>query len=144
MGSGRLLDCGRHRYTPSAALREFILARDQRCRFPGCEQPAHRCDIDHAEPWDAGGGTSPANLGALCRRHHRIKTHASWSITESAADGSCTWRTPAGERIKVIPDPVLAAPEPGFAMSVPAVAAQAPSKFEAASERIQASDDPPF
>lgn len=105
--TGALLDVGRKRYVPSARLRQFIHARDRVCRFPGCEQPAHRCDLDHAEPWDVGGETTTANLGALCRRHHRIKTHCEWEITESQADGACTWRTPTGHKIDVVPEPVL-------------------------------------
>lgn len=106
--SGRLIDVGRRRYIPSPALRQFIQARDQRCRFPGCEQPAHRCDLDHATPWDNAGETTRANLGALCRRHHRLKTHCDWQIIESRPDGSCTWRTPSDEIIRVEPEPVLA------------------------------------
>ena len=34
-------------YRPSAALSEFIRWRDLTCRFPGCDAPAERCDIDH-------------------------------------------------------------------------------------------------
>ncbi|MDP3971647.1 MAG: HNH endonuclease [Candidatus Nanopelagicales bacterium] len=110
-GGGKLVDTGRLRYTPGPGLREFIVSRDQRCRFPGCEQPARRCDIDHAKPWDQGGQTSRENLGALCRRHHRIKTHTDWSITESGADGSCTWKTPTGETIRVEPEHPLSSPK---------------------------------
>ena len=105
--TGALLDVGRKRYVPSERLRQFIQARDRVCRFPGCEQPAHRCDLDHAQPWDAGGETTTANLGALCRRHHRMKTHCDWGIIESAANGACTWRTPTGHKIDVAPEPVL-------------------------------------
>jgi hypothetical protein len=35
------------RYIPSAVLATFIRCRDTTCRFPGCDEPAHRCDIDH-------------------------------------------------------------------------------------------------
>jgi hypothetical protein len=79
-------------------LREFITARDQCCRFPGCNRRADRTQIDHAEPWDDGGQTSPANLGALCVRHHQLKTHAGWDITTSNVDGSCIWTSPHGRR----------------------------------------------
>ncbi|MFM7948975.1 MAG: hypothetical protein ACKO75_01240, partial [Actinomycetales bacterium] len=37
-----------------------------------------------------------ANLGFLCRRHHRLKTHGGWKL-ESFADGSCKWRSPEGK-----------------------------------------------
>ncbi|MFB8000596.1 DUF222 domain-containing protein, partial [Streptomyces sp. NPDC056002] len=33
-------------YRPSMALSEFIRWRDLTCRFPGCDAPAERCDID--------------------------------------------------------------------------------------------------
>ncbi|MGB4690052.1 MAG: hypothetical protein WBH16_07590, partial [Candidatus Nanopelagicales bacterium] len=36
------------------------------------------------------------NLGALCLRHHQLKTHGGWQLTESKPDGSCTWTSPAG------------------------------------------------
>ncbi|HEX9832464.1 MAG TPA: DUF222 domain-containing protein, partial [Mycobacterium sp.] len=35
------------RHIPSAVLATFIRCRDITCRFPGCDEPAHHCDIDH-------------------------------------------------------------------------------------------------
>ncbi len=102
--TGNLLDYGRETYTPPQQLVDFIIARDQVCRFPGCRQPARVCDIDHAIPWDDGGETSPANLGLLCRRHHRLKTVGGWTM-ESFEDGSCTWTSPHGQVIHVPPRP---------------------------------------
>lgn len=107
---GHLVDVGTRRYRPNARLRELITARDQRCRFPGCSYPAERCDIDHAVAWDDGGATEAANLGALCRRHHRLKTHTRWELIDSAPDGTATWLTPSGKRIKSRVEPLL--PEP--------------------------------
>jgi hypothetical protein len=95
--TGELLDVGRDRYQPTQALAEFIIARDQTCRFPGCRRAAELSDIDHAIPWEDGGRTTPENLGALCRRHHRLKTHGGWKIA-SNADGSCTWTSPYGKK----------------------------------------------
>ncbi|MDO8308031.1 MAG: HNH endonuclease signature motif containing protein, partial [Actinomycetota bacterium] len=94
--TGHLLDAGRTRYRIPDQLRRFITARDGTCRFPGCARRADRCQVDHATPWDHGGATSRANLGALCTRHHQLKTHAGWQITASAADGTCTWQSPLG------------------------------------------------
>ena len=93
--SGNLLDYGRSAYEPPQGLVDFIVARDRRCRFPGCRQPARVCDLDHAIPWEEGGRTSKENLGLLCRRHHRMKTHGGWSLT-SFEDGSCQWSSPEG------------------------------------------------
>ena len=95
--TGALLEVGREKYQPPAALVDFINARDKTCRFPGCRRAAELSDIDHAIPWEEGGETSPANLGALCRRHHRLKTHGGWKI-DSNPDGSCTWISPYGKR----------------------------------------------
>jgi hypothetical protein len=103
--SGELLDLGRKSYRPSQYLVDFLLARDRTCRFPGCRYPAHRSDIDHVTPWDEGGKTTPENLGALCRRHHRLKTHGGWKVT-SASDGSCEWISPTGKHYLVPSRPV--------------------------------------
>jgi len=94
--TGNLLDYGRQSYEPPQALIDFLIARDRTCRFPGCRRSAALSDLDHAQSWETGGRTSPDNLGALCRRHHRLKTHDGWKI-ESRPDGSCTWTSPLGK-----------------------------------------------
>ena len=103
--SGELLDIGRKSYRPSQHLVDFLIARDRTCRFPGCRYPAHRSDIDHVTPWDDGGKTTPENLGSLCRRHHRLKTHGGWKVT-SASDGSCEWISPNGKHYLIPSRPV--------------------------------------
>jgi hypothetical protein len=103
--TGNLLDYGRTTYEPPQPLVDFIVARDRRCRFPGCRQPARVCDIDHAIPWEDGGETTKANLGLLCRRHHRMKTHGGWNL-ESFEDGSCEWTSPEGKKFKIEPRPI--------------------------------------
>ena len=45
-------------YTPSRRLADFVRCRDLTCRFPGCDQPATRCDLDHTVPY-ADGGSDP-------------------------------------------------------------------------------------
>jgi len=94
--TGNLLDFGRESYEPPQQLKDFLIARDRTCRFPGCRRSALLSDLDHAESWESGGRTSAENIGALCRRHHRLKTHDGWTI-ESFADGSCMWRSPLGK-----------------------------------------------
>ena len=98
--TGDLLDYGRQTYEPPQSMVDFITARDRRCRFPGCRQPSRICDIDHAIPWEDGGTTTKENLGLLCRRHHRMKTHGGWNLI-SFADGSCEWTSPQGKKFKV-------------------------------------------
>ncbi len=104
--TGTLLDYGRDSYQPPQDLVDYLIARDRTCRFPGCRQSAARADIDHAEAWEDGGETSAANLGALCRRHHRMKTHGGWKLT-SNEDGSCNWESPDGHRYFVPARPVM-------------------------------------
>jgi len=106
--TGTLLDYGRESYEPPQALVDFLIARDRTCRFPGCRQSAARADLDHAQSWESGGETSAANLGALCRRHHRLKTHGGWKLV-SNADGSCTWTSPLGKIYEVPARPMLEA-----------------------------------
>jgi hypothetical protein len=108
--TGHLLDYGRRTYEVPQALRNFVVARDQHCRFPGCHRRADLCQLDHAEAWDDGGATSAANIGALCVRHHQLKTHGGWNITESRSDGSCRWTSPQGRRYEHAPPPVLSRP----------------------------------
>jgi hypothetical protein len=81
------------------ALRDFLIARDVTCRFPGCTRPAEACDIDHVTAWAEGGATDAANLIPLCRRHHVIKTFAPWRILEHRADGAVIWQAPDGQHI---------------------------------------------
>ena len=104
-GTGNLLSFGRESYIPPQSLADFIAARDRICRFPGCSQPARVSDIDHAIPWEDGGETSAENLGLLCRRHHRMKTHDGWRL-QSNPDGSCNWLSPAGKEIFVPARPI--------------------------------------
>ncbi|WP_448616566.1 HNH endonuclease signature motif containing protein [Modestobacter sp. URMC 112] len=84
------------RYVPTPAQRRFIRARDRTCRHPGCRRPAARTDADHVTAHRDGGRTDCANLCCLCRRHHRLKTHApGWRFTMSG-DGTLTVTTPSG------------------------------------------------
>ena len=103
--TGSLLDYGRQHYEPPQALVDFQMARDRTCRFPGCRQPARISDIDHAQPWEEGGSTAPENLGVLCRRHHRLKTHGNWTL-KSFPDGSCEWSSPLGKKYFVPARPI--------------------------------------
>ncbi|HXH77880.1 HNH endonuclease signature motif containing protein [Nocardioides sp.] len=115
-------------YEPTDRQREQIALRDRTCVFPWCSQPARRCDLDHTEPFDptaaAGGRSQPGptttvNLGALCRRHHRLKTHGRWHVTQPTS-GVFDWTSPHGHtyrrdhtgttRTDTDPDPPAAAP----------------------------------
>ena len=104
--TGALLDYGRETYQPPQALIDFLIARDRTCRFPGCRRSAALSDLDHAQSWEEGGTTSLDNLGALCRRHHLLKTHGGWRI-DSRSDGSCTWTSPLGKIYETPARPIV-------------------------------------
>lgn len=82
-------------YRPSAKLADFIRCRDLTCRFPGCDQPAPGCDIDHAIAWADGGATHPGNLRLLCRKHHLLKTFWEWHDRQFP-NGTVVWTSPSG------------------------------------------------
>jgi hypothetical protein len=100
--SGALLDCGAENYRPSAHLTGFLLARDGVCIFPGCNQPGHRCDVEHRIPHDQGGPTCPGNNALVCRRHHNCKTHGPWRYRFND-DGSFTWTAATGHTYTIRP-----------------------------------------
>jgi hypothetical protein len=103
-------------YRPSAALAEFVRLRDLTCRFPGCDEPAEVCDIDHTVPFPVGP-THASNCKLLCRYHHLLKTFytgvGGWA-DHQLADGTVVWTSPTGHTYTTKPGasaffPVLAA-----------------------------------
>jgi hypothetical protein len=100
--TGMLVKTDPTTYKPTAETERHVIARDGRCTFPTCQMPAHRCDLDHIQPFNhddpaAGGQTVPENLGPLCRRHHVMKTHhPGWRVTRDADTGIATWTAPTG------------------------------------------------
>ena len=92
--TGQLMDLS-VAYRPRRLLDLTVRARDQVCCFPGCRQPARRCDLDHTIPHGRRGRTVAGNLGALCRHHHRLKTHTSWAMSQPEP-GLFIWTSPTG------------------------------------------------
>jgi hypothetical protein len=67
--------------------------------FPYAESLSRTLDRDHTTPYDPTGPpgqTVVDNLGKLTRRHHRVKTHAGWTV-EQQPDGVYLWGTPHGQ-----------------------------------------------
>jgi len=87
-------------YAPSRRLRTRILDRDQTCRFPTCQVPAWRCQLDHIVPFDeslpAWAQTVETNLHALCAHHHQVKTAGIFSVERDPRTGVTTWHAPTG------------------------------------------------
>lgn len=110
-------------YRPSAKLADFIRCRDLTCRFPGCDQPAQRCDIDHAIAWADGGLTHPGNLRLLCRKDHLLKTFWGWHDRQ-LPNGTIVWTSPTGHTYTTHPGsrllfPALCRPTGRAPTSVP-------------------------
>ncbi|WP_172800697.1 HNH endonuclease signature motif containing protein, partial [Mycobacterium sp. IS-1496] len=100
------------RYRPSTALQLFVRCRDLTCRFPGCDVPANRCDIDHTVPWPAGP-TCASNTKCMCRKHHLLKTfwvgENGWHDMQFA-DGTVVWTSPSGQTYTTQPGSALLFP----------------------------------
>ncbi len=91
-----VIDLDRHHHVEAYEipdrLRDQAILRDHTCVFPWCTRPARTADIDHVVPWDTGpggGATATDNLAPLCRRHHRLKTHATWRYTVLTPAPTC-------------------------------------------------------
>ena len=89
-------------------IRELVILRDGTCVFPWCTRPARRSDIDHIQAYDhqadvegrpQPGPTHTDNLAALCRFHHRLKTHTAWRY-EMVQPGVFEWTSPHGHRYR--------------------------------------------
>jgi hypothetical protein len=99
--AGKLLDLGRRRRRPNAALRRAARERDKcRCRFPGCE--SRRVDLHHIQYWSNGGRTTLDNLVSLCKYHHLL-VHDRGYLIAAARDGTFTFYRPDGTMIPASP-----------------------------------------
>jgi hypothetical protein len=94
-------------YRVPSALRAFVEARDQDCGFLTCRRAAASCDMDHTIPYHLGGLTCDCNIGARCRRHHRMKGSGAWRL-EMSRLGVLRWGTPAGLAYTTSPEPLVA------------------------------------
>jgi hypothetical protein len=105
--AGKLLDLGRRRRRPNAALRRAARERDKcRCRFPGCE--SRRVDLHHIQYWSNGGRTKLDNLVSLCKYHHML-VHERGYLIAAARDGTFAFYRPDGTALPACP--ALPAPD---------------------------------
>jgi hypothetical protein len=104
---GKILDLGRKRRRPNAALRKAARERDHgRCQFPGCE--SRRIDLHHIQFWANGGRTSLENLICLCKRHH-MAIHDRGYLIAARPDGTFAFIRP--DRTYLPPCPPLPPPD---------------------------------
>ena len=112
---GAILDFGRATRTISAPLWSALVARDQGCRFPGCDRPATWCEAHHVVWFSQGGETSLGNLVLLCSRHHHLLHQRRWhakllpDATFEVTDdlGRVRATSPPRELIRSLPDPPI-------------------------------------
>ena len=112
------------RYTPSRGLADFVRCRDMTCRFPGCDEPAYACDLDHTIAYPVGP-TCASNLTCLCRKHHLLKTFWGW-LERQRPDGTVEWTAPNGQTYTTHPGSRLLFPTlctPTAPIDAPATAA---------------------
>jgi 5-methylcytosine-specific restriction endonuclease McrA len=107
---GAVLNLGRRRRRPSAAIRKAARERDHgRCQYPGCE--SRRVDLHHIQHWANGGPTSLENLVSLCKQHH-MAVHDRGYLIAVRPGGTFAFYAPGGAEIP--PSPALPAPDGGI------------------------------
>src|SRR5262249_20932000 len=82
------------KYEVPRTLKHLIQARTATCTAPCCNRSAPDGDADHTVPWPEGP-TCQANLGPVCRRHHRCKQDPEW-LLEQPEPGIFKWAGPSG------------------------------------------------
>src|SRR5690625_2463271 len=87
-------------YQPPERTVDQVRLSHGTCVFPFCTRVAHRCDLDHNQPWKPGGqggATCTCNLAPLCRTHHRLKTHGDNASTTSGKHSVWTYTNLGGQ-----------------------------------------------
>ena len=94
------LDIG-YATTIPPGIRNAVILRDRRCRWPGgCRQPAAACEVHHVKHKAHGGPTSLGQCVLLCSYHHQVVIHRwGWTLVLNT-DGTTTAWNP--DRTKVL------------------------------------------
>ncbi len=82
-------------------MRADIIVRDGLCRGVGCTLPAYGCELDHTINWPTGP-TTGANLTALHRGHHNVKTRRWWRA-RALPEQLLGWTSPMGRQYTTEP-----------------------------------------
>ena len=86
-------------YRPMAMTKDFLGWRDLTCRWPGCDRPVAKTDIDHTVPYP-GGPTHPSNNKCYCRLHHLIKTFGVGFSDHQLPNGDIVVTMPSGHSFR--------------------------------------------
>lgn len=81
-----ILDFGHETRLVSENLFLALVARDRRCRWPGCTIRPTWCDAHHIVEWAEDGPTNEHNCVVLCHRHHQLSHEPGWSVSGSGAE----------------------------------------------------------
>ncbi|UDY22583.1 HNH endonuclease signature motif containing protein [Nocardioides sp. Kera G14] len=92
--NGQILDVGRAHRLVTTAIWLALVLRDRHCAFPGCNRLPIACDAHHIVHWADGGSTSLDNLILLCRRHHTMTHHTSWTVSIDPETRQPVWQPP--------------------------------------------------
>ena len=86
------LDIG-YAQTIPAGIRNAVILRDQRCRWPGgCHQPAAACEVHHVKHKANGGKTSTKDCVLLCSFHHQVVSHRwGWTLVLNPDGTTSAW-----------------------------------------------------
>jgi hypothetical protein len=72
-GPDRIKNIGVRRRIFTGATRRAVEVRDRECYHDFCELPADNCQIDHVQPYAAGGLTVDTNGRPACGFHNRLR-----------------------------------------------------------------------
>ncbi|WP_413450019.1 DUF222 domain-containing protein [Georgenia phoenicis] len=131
----QVIDVGRTRYQPPAAMAELVRERDRTCSRPGCSCSARHAEIDHEHEWQHGGVTSVENTGPNCRRDHLVKTIGVYTVAHGT-DRTYAWAGPTGHGYLRRPD--------GTVVTMPRRSAEGLRELGRASVSARRSIDPAF
>ncbi len=94
------LDIG-YATTIPPGIRNAVILRDKRCRWPGgCHQRASACEVHHVKHKANGGHTSTKDCVLLCFYHHQVVIHRQgWTLVLNP-DGTTTAWNP--DRTKIL------------------------------------------
>ena len=93
---GAPLEIGRTSYRLTKAQRHWLMLRDGRCPFPGCNNHSLDNEADHLLAWADGGTTGITNLGQPCRKHHKLKHSSAWTPAGASKTAPPGWTSPTG------------------------------------------------
>ena len=113
--NGEVLRVGRKSRRISLPLWRTLAARDESCRFPGCERHRH-LQAHHVRHWASGGETRQENLVLLCRAHHRAVHEGGYGV-ELDGEGGLTFIRPDGRALPRSPEPLTLPADPTGALA---------------------------